>query len=182
MTRRKCLRCSAFAVRSDRRPSPTMGKRPLPVSAKRYSAWSPHPRRRAADGVLRSCGCADVVGDIRISVRLIRDNIPLVAEHGVVLNFAAASRQNAPATVVVDDIVIDRRSTITGNHAPVVTMDNVVEDGIIGERYHWRSSATTLIINGLEFRGQELSKRPDMIGQSSGHAGGLVVPLGLDQS
>ena len=45
-----------------------------------------------------------------------------------------------------------------------------------------RSSATTLIMNGLEFRGQELSKRPDMIGQSSGHAGGLVAPLGLDQS
>jgi mRNA interferase RelE/StbE len=45
-----------------------------------------------------------------------------------------------------------------------------------------RSSATTLIMNGLEFGGQELSKRPDMIGQSSGHAGGLVAPLGLDQS
>ena len=44
------------------------------------------------------------------------------------------------------------------------------------------SSATTLIMNGLEFGGQELSKRPDMIGQSSGHAGGLVAPLGLDQS
>ena len=50
-------------------------------------------------------------------------------------------------------------------------MDNVVEDGIIGERYHSALSATTLIINGPEFRGQELSKRPDMIGQSSGHAG-----------
>jgi hypothetical protein len=45
-----------------------------------------------------------------------------------------------------------------------------------------RSSATTLIMSGLEFGGQELSKRPDMIGQSSGHAGGLVAPLGLDQS
>src|SRR5437588_6436083 len=44
------------------------------------------------------------------------------------------------------------------------------------------SSATTLIMNGLEFGGQELSKRPDMIGQSSGHAGALVAPLGLDQS
>jgi len=45
-----------------------------------------------------------------------------------------------------------------------------------------RSSATTLIMNGLEFGGQELSKRPDMIGQSSGHARGAVAPLGLDQS
>ena len=45
-----------------------------------------------------------------------------------------------------------------------------------------RSSATTLIMNGLEFGGQELSKRPDMIGQSRGHAGGLVAPLELDQS
>src|SRR6266480_4389339 len=44
------------------------------------------------------------------------------------------------------------------------------------------SSATTLIMNGLEFGGQELSKRPDMLGQSSGHSGGLVAPLGLDQS
>jgi CheY-like chemotaxis protein len=44
------------------------------------------------------------------------------------------------------------------------------------------SSATTLIMNGLEFGGQEFSKRPDMIGHSRGHAGGLVTPLGLDQS
>src|SRR5215470_8662676 len=44
------------------------------------------------------------------------------------------------------------------------------------------SSATTLIMNRLEFCGQELSKRPDMIGQSSGHARGAVAPLGLDQS
>ncbi len=37
-------------------------------------------------------------------------------------------------------------------------------------------------MNGLEFGGRERSKRPDMIGQSSGHSGGLVAPLGLDQS
>ena len=54
--------------------------------------------------------------------------------------------------------------------------------GIFGFLTGRCSSATTLIMNGLEFRGQELSKRPDMIGQSSGHAGGLVAPLGLDQS
>ena len=34
----------------------------------------------------------------------------------------------------------------------------------------------------LEFSGQELSKRPDMICQSGGHAGCSVAPLGLDQS
>ena len=44
------------------------------------------------------------------------------------------------------------------------------------------SSATTLIMKWLEFGGQELSKCPDMIGQSSGHSGGSVAPLGLDQS
>ena len=44
------------------------------------------------------------------------------------------------------------------------------------------SSATTLIMQWLEFSDQELSKRPDMIGQSSGHARGSVAPLGLDQS
>src|SRR5262249_13503045 len=37
-------------------------------------------------------------------------------------------------------------------------------------------------MNGFEFGGQELSKRPDMIGQSSSHARGSVAPLGLDQS
>ena len=44
------------------------------------------------------------------------------------------------------------------------------------------SSATTLIMNRLKFGGQKLSKRPDMIRQSSGHARGSVAPLGLDQS
>ena len=44
------------------------------------------------------------------------------------------------------------------------------------------SSATTLIMKWLEFSGQELSKRPDMICQSGGHAGCSVAPLGLDQS
>jgi hypothetical protein len=44
------------------------------------------------------------------------------------------------------------------------------------------SSATTLIMKRLEFGGQEFSKRPDMIGQSSGHSRCSVVPLGLDQS
>ena len=44
------------------------------------------------------------------------------------------------------------------------------------------SSATTLIMNGLEFGGQEFSKRPDMIRQSSGHARSSGAPLGLDQS
>ena len=47
---------------------------------------------------------------------------------------------------------------------------------------HRCSSATTLIMNGLEFGGQELSKRPDMISQSSSHARSSVAPLGLDQS
>ena len=56
-------------------------------------------------------------------------------------------------------------------------LDSIIQASSLG-----CSSATTLIMNGLEFRGQELSKRPDMIGQSSGHAGGLVAPLGLDQS
>src|SRR5215471_61932 len=43
------------------------------------------------------------------------------------------------------------------------------------------SSATTLIMQWLEFSGQEFSKRPDMISQSSGHARGAVAPLGPDQ-
>src|SRR4029434_2470535 len=46
----------------------------------------------------------------------------------------------------------------------------------------WCSSATTLIMKRLEFGGQEFSKRPDMICQSSGHSRCSVAPLGLDQS
>ena len=42
------------------------------------------------------------------------------------------------------------------------------------------SSATTLILNRLEFDGQEFSKRPDMIRQSSSHARCAMAPLGLD--
>src|SRR5215468_8352013 len=47
---------------------------------------------------------------------------------------------------------------------------------------HGCSSATTLTMKWLEFGGQEFSKRPDMICQSSGHSRCSVVPLGLDQS
>jgi hypothetical protein len=44
------------------------------------------------------------------------------------------------------------------------------------------SSATTLIMNRLEFSGQQFSKRPNMIRQSGGHARGAMTPLGLHQS
>ena len=37
---------------------------------------------------------------------------------------------------------------------------------------------TTLIINGLEFRGQELSKRPDMIGRPAAMPGVCRCHLG----
>src|SRR5262245_38009145 len=44
------------------------------------------------------------------------------------------------------------------------------------------SFATTLIMKRLTFGGQKFSKRPDMIGQSRGHAGGVVTPLGVEES
>ena len=44
------------------------------------------------------------------------------------------------------------------------------------------SSATTLIMNRFKFSSQKLSKRPDMIRQSGGHARGSVAPLGLNQA
>lgn len=47
---------------------------------------------------------------------------------------------------------------------------------------HRCSSATTLIMNGFKFDSQEFAKCPDMIGQSSGHAGCSVAPFELDQS
>ena len=47
---------------------------------------------------------------------------------------------------------------------------------------NWCSSATTLIMNRFKFSSQKLSKRPDMIRQSGGHARGSVAPLGLNQA
>src|SRR5262245_17327349 len=44
------------------------------------------------------------------------------------------------------------------------------------------SSATTLMMNRFKFGSQKLSKRPDVIRQSSGHARGSVAPLGLNQA
>src|SRR5262245_14230689 len=46
----------------------------------------------------------------------------------------------------------------------------------------WCSSATTLIMNRFKFGSQKLSKRPDVIRQSGGHARGSVAPLGLNQA
>src|SRR5262249_6623823 len=44
------------------------------------------------------------------------------------------------------------------------------------------SSATTLIMNRFKFGGQKLSKCPDMIRQSGGHARSSVAPLELNQA
>jgi hypothetical protein len=44
------------------------------------------------------------------------------------------------------------------------------------------SSATTLIMNRLEFSGQKFAKRPHMIRQSGGHTRGSMLPLGLHPS
>src|SRR5262249_48010001 len=46
----------------------------------------------------------------------------------------------------------------------------------------WYSSATTLIMNRLEFGGQKLSKCPDMIGEPRRHSRSSGEPLGLHQS
>src|SRR5438132_762581 len=80
-------------------------------------------------------------------------------------------------------------STTPRVHAPrdcdtiACAMPRRLSDGNKGAIHVIRcSSATTLIMKWLEFGGQELSKRPDMIGQSSGHSRCSVAPLGLDQS
>src|SRR5215813_12665018 len=84
-------------------------------------------------------------------------------------------------------LILDHHHTVVGAQRVIAINALIGFRGLMLQCYprgvtHWCSSATTLIMNGLEFGGQELSKRPDMISQSSSHARSSVAPLGLDQS